>query len=125
MPSTERKYNTLFNRMGVDLKEGIVDPKNKISDKMKGQTRGSYNVNASTKRQDKVDYFTSSFSNTVTFDDEECIVLPLDNGLIPIEHKELFLYVSIGKAPDDWTKCFTNSQLLSEVKLEEVKFARH
>ena len=49
----------------------------------------------------------------------------MSGGRIPVEYKELYLYVKTGKVPDAWSRVFAECGLLSEAKVEDAKYSVH
>ena len=126
MASTQQRFKTFFARATVDLKDGIVKTKEIVRKKMTGNKRGKYNVIKATKRQDDVNFVSSSIfkDEVVTVDGVEYLDVCV-GGRIPAEYKDLYMYVKLGKAPDDWVKCYETTQFLSVAKIEQAKHARH
>ena len=123
MASTRQKYNTLFARTSVDLKEGIVPVKTLLQKRMSGKKRGPYNVTRSSKKQDDVAFSRQNFCDTVNVDGEDFLVLPCGMGRINAKGKELYVYVTQGRAPVDWVTSFEG--ILSASKIEQAKFATY
>ena len=123
MASTEQRFSTFYARAAVNLKDGIVETKAGITQKMTGKKRGRYNVKEKSKRQDTVNCVSYVHgSDTVTVDGKEFLLL-LNGGRIPLEYKELYEYVKSGKAPEAWVKGFAECNLLSKAKVEEARQA--
>ena len=125
MSSTSKRFSTLFARMTLDLKGNIAGLKKTVLEKTTGKARGKYKTNYANKRQDNVDFVASTFDKTITYEGEEYIILPCDGGLIEKVHLHQFVYVTTGRAPDDWVQCFADSKLLSDAKKEEAKYATY
>ena len=123
MASTNQRYTTIFARMTFDLKNGIAELKRTIAKKMNGKKRGPYATKKSNKRQDEVDFVREVFSKTSSYGGEEFIELPCDGGRIPKKYIDEFAYVVTGRSPSSWIKGFAESRLLSDVKLEEARYA--
>ena len=99
--------------------------KKSIEKKRTGKRRGKYKTNGANKRQDYVDFVAAAFDNSVTFDGKEFTILPCKGGIIHKEYLPQYVYVATGRAPDDWVQCFTDSELFSEAKQEEAKYATY
>ncbi len=113
-------------RATVNLKDGIVHNRLICDKKMKGTKRGKYNVNAARKAMDEVDFMRCKVfkDESIHLDGEEYLDL-LHGGRIPVKYKDLFMYVKLGKAPEDWVRCLDGCKILSVVKREQAKQARH
>jgi len=93
---------------------------------MTGKKRGKYNVEGKTKALDDLAYVKCTVfkKESIQIDGEEYLEIIL-GGRIRAKEKDIYRYVKLGKAPDDWVTCLDNCKLLSAVKREEAKQARH
>ena len=124
MSSTRKMYQTLFARTTASLKAGMAEREKKINDKQSGIKRGvgTYNTNYSTKRQDDVDFESTIFGDEDTVDGVAYVEL-VTGGRIHATLKDTYLYVKVGKVPDDWVVGIEQSNLLSAAKLEQAKYS--
>jgi len=126
MTSTEQRFRTFHARASVNLKDGILENKAICEKKMSGNKRGKYNTSKNkSKRQDGISSNESHFfRGTITVDNKEYLLL-LGGGRLPIEYKELYLYVCTGRSPEEWVRGFAATNLLSKAKIEEARQAVH
>ena len=104
--------NSLYARATVNLEDGIIEAKNKISKKMEGKARGPYDHSATTKQEDEVEFVEGKVfkEKLVTFCGEEFLEI-LCGGRIPAAYRELYLYVCTGQAPAEWVCCLDDCKL--------------
>ena len=94
---------------------------------MSEKKRGKYNnVNAATKSMDDVRFVKCSVfkDDAIWVDGVEYFDIVV-GGQIPAKYKQLYMYVKLGRAPDDWVECLDNCKLLFASKKEQAKQARH
>ena len=124
MTSTKQKYETLYARSSVDLKEGIAPRKTLVEKKMTGKKRGCYNTtNNKSKQRDDIQFVSYDFVGTEVVDGEEFLILPCNGGRIQSKYRDRSLYVTQGRAPSHWISSFEGH--LSLAKLEQANFATH
>lgn len=103
----------------------MAQVQNRVSDgKKKRKKTGKYNTNKATRRQDEVEFTATIFGPSVQVDGEEFTEL-IGGGRIHSEFKDVFLFVKTARAPDEWVEGLERLNTLSDVKIEEAKYAQH
>jgi len=121
MSSTRQRLTTFHARASSNLKPGILENRAFLEEERKGKKRGPYRTSQTkSKRWDTVDIDPTVFEEVIDVDGREYLVL-LTGGRIPIEYKDLYMYVVTGKVPDSWIKAFEECKLLSATKIEQAK----
>ena len=123
MVSTVQRYKTLFSRSVANLRDGIAE-KQAIINKKKGNKRGKYNTTRATKRDDRIDFYSSIFAGTETVHNEVFLIL-IDGSRLPERYRNQYLFVKVGRAPDSWAQCFADSKMLSAAKVEQASHATY
>ena len=125
MTSTQKQFNTIFSRSLSILKPDMAQVLKKVSDNKKNRrTTGNYNTNKATRRQDEVEFTATIFGPSVQVDGEDFTEL-IGGGRIQSRFKHVFLFVKTARAPDEWVVGLEQLNLLSDVKIEEAKYASH
>ena len=125
MTSTQKQFNTIFSRSLSILKPDMAQVQNKLSDNKKNRrTTSNYNTNKATRRQDEVEFTATIFGPSVQVDGEDFTEL-IGGGRIQSIFKHVFLFVKTARAPDEWVEGLERLNLLSDVKIEEAKYASH
>ena len=101
--------------------------KSKCEKKMSGRKRGKYNnVNAATKAMDDVDFVKCSVlkDDAIWVDGVKYLDIVVGEQITAV-YKQLYMYVKLGRAPDDLVEYLDNCKFLSASKKDQAKQARH